>query len=95
MTVNIRPDQEQGIRATIQGGRFHSVDEFIQTAVDEALRREVVTGGPSPAPLSREQWVQELKAWAASHSGLPVVTEAAMSRESIYSDRGISRLVRR
>ena len=57
MTVNIRPDQEQGIKTMIQGGHFRSVDEFIQTAIDEALRR-----------AGRQGWWEETNAYGRARA---------------------------
>jgi hypothetical protein len=41
---------------------------------------------PDPGMTSAEEWVAELRAWAASHRTLPTVADD--SRESIYEGRG-------
>lgn len=49
------------------------------------LRR---TEGGDEREMSPEEWVKELYAWAESHDpSLPVLSDEAMSRESIYPDR--------
>jgi len=57
------------------------------------LLQEVLLGR-QPAvfqELGPEEWVREFKTWTHSHSGdeLPVLTEEAMSRDSIYGERGL------
>jgi hypothetical protein len=43
-----------------------------------------------PPPLTAEQWPAEFNAWADSHVGSTVLlSDEAMSRESIYPDRGL------
>jgi len=55
----------------------------------------VVSGAPKSGAdselLSPEEWVREFRAWAGSHAGrnLPVLSDEAMSRESMYADRGL------
>ena len=40
--------------------------------------------------LSPEEFVKALRAWAESHDpNLPVLSDEAMSRESIYGERGL------
>ena len=34
--------------------------------------------------MTPEEGIREFKAWAAGHSGLPVLSDEAISRESIY-----------
>ena len=61
----------------------------------EVVVREVLLAHELPlvvvAEMTPEQWVREFKAWTRSHSGdnLPVLSEEAISRESIYGDRGL------
>ena len=57
----------------------------------EALMREVLLAQQpySAAEMPPEEWVREFKAWTRSHSDLPVLSDEAISRESIYNDRGL------
>jgi hypothetical protein len=58
----------------------------------EALMREVLLAqrpSYSAAEMPPEEWVREFKAWTRSHSDLPVLSDEAISRESIYRDRGL------
>jgi len=40
-------------------------------------------------PEDPEEWIAEFRDWAASHSDLPVLSDEATSRETIYADRGL------
>ncbi len=44
-----------------------------------------------PAAIDPEEWVRQFKAWIRSHAGddLPVLSDEAISRDSIYGDRGL------
>jgi plasmid stability protein len=58
------------------------VEEKTVQLLQQAIRRK-----PSTRPsLSAEEWVAELRAWAASHKPLPF--EADDDRDSIYAGRG-------
>jgi hypothetical protein len=59
----------------------------------EVVREILVAARPAdPAvELSPEEWVREFKAWTQSHAGLdlPILSDEAISRESIYAERGL------
>ncbi len=64
--------------------------------VREAMERRLMErsqedSGPSPEALSPEEWLRSFIAWSesAAHANLPDLSDAAMSRESIYADRGL------
>lgn len=82
MTLHLSPETADAL-AALAHTRGMSVEEYL-----DALVRGIQPEATGPAPLSPEQWVKELQDWAASHSGLPVLSEADMSRETIYGDRG-------
>lgn len=85
VTIDLPPQVEQAYRelAAVTG-----------VPVDTLVRDAVVASIPiAPAsgmiPEDPEEWIREFKAWAASHSGLPVLSDEAMSREFIYAERGL------
>ena len=42
------------------------------------------------AELSREEWMHKFRAWPQSHrTDTPLLSDEAISRESIYQDRGL------
>jgi hypothetical protein len=60
----------------------------------EVVVREVLLAHePSPVGIEipSEEWVHQFKAWTRSHAGddLPLLSDEAISRESIYGDRGL------
>ena len=48
MTIQLKPGQEQAINAAIRAGAFHSVDEFMDTAI------AILTNSPVPDPSAAE-----------------------------------------
>jgi hypothetical protein len=67
-----------------------NVSDFVQNLV---LERISAPGAPAlPAyDLPPEEWVRQFEAWTRSPAGrnLPVLSDEAISRESIYADRGL------
>jgi hypothetical protein len=84
VTLNLPPQVEQAYLAEAQA-RGLSLDALVR---DVLLERRPMNG---TAELSPEQWVGEFKAWVHSHSGegLPLLSDEAISRDSIYEDRGL------
>jgi hypothetical protein len=41
--------------------------------------------------MAPEEWLRQFRAWTQSHAerNLPVLSDEAMSRDSIYRDRGV------
>ena len=62
----------------------------VQDVIEEALvaaRQPVVMD----EEVSAEEWMRRFREWSESpaHANLPVLSDYAMSRESIYEDRGL------
>jgi hypothetical protein len=85
VTLNLPPNIEQLFLAEAQA-RGLAVEEVIEEAL-LAARQPVK---PSEQ-LSPEEWMRRFKEWSESpaHANLPVLSDYAMSRESIYEDRGL------
>jgi len=83
MTLHLRPETAEALIA-LAGARGMSVEDYLEALVNDSLAE-----GSAPPSLSPHQWVQELHQWAESHSGLPVLADADMSRERIYADHGL------
>jgi hypothetical protein len=84
MTIELKPEQERILQEALRQGRFQSVEQ----ALDEALHSIAVSSGGSPA-LSPSERAAAYRAWAASHPRTtPVLSDEAISRESIYTNRG-------
>jgi len=83
VTLNLPPQVEQAYLAEAHA-RGVSLEQVVQ---DVLLARQ-----PSPAPkeLPPDEWVAKFRAWAHSHpTDTPLLSDEAISRESIYRDRGL------
>jgi hypothetical protein len=82
MTIELKPDQERILQDALRQGRFQSLEQ----ALDEALHAIVVTGASALSPVER---AAAYRAWAESHPRTtPALSDDAISRETIYSNRG-------
>jgi len=84
MTIELKPEQERIPRDALRQGRFQSVEE----ALDEALHSIAGSGGVIPV-LSPAERAAAFRSWAENHPrNTPVLSDQAIRRETIYSDRG-------
>jgi hypothetical protein len=84
MSLNINPDTEARLIALAQASGI-SVDDFLQHVVEEKSGQASIRASSSLSPAERAA------AWRESVKGLPEtkpLSDEAISRESIYSDRG-------
>jgi hypothetical protein len=85
MTITPKPEQEQLIAQAIKAGLIRNADEALDIAVD-TLRGRLRA---SAKPVNAQEWMQKFRAWAHSHSTtMPLLSDEAISRESIYRERG-------
>ena len=81
VTIELSPEVETGL-AALASRRQIPLARLVQELLEEA-----VAGQPSGRLLPKER----AAAWRASSGGvegLPLLTEAGMSRETIYGERG-------
>jgi preprotein translocase subunit SecA len=89
MTIQLKPDQEQVIAEAIQAGIIQTPRDVVDAGV-EAIRRRLEVRVESESSISAEQWLQEFHNWVNSHStSTPLLSDEAISRESIYGTRGL------
>ncbi len=82
MTIELKPEQEVLLKEALRQGRFESVEEALAKALDSILVSTLTAATPSERAAA-------FRAWAANHPHTtPVLTDEAISRESIYSVRG-------
>jgi hypothetical protein len=84
MSLNVNPDTEARLIALAQASGV-SVDDFLQHVVEEKSGQVNIKTSSSLSPAERAA------AWRESVKGLPEtkpLSDEAISRESIYSDRG-------
>ena len=86
MTIELKPEQEQLLNEALRQGRFQTMEEALAQALNSILVSAVPTATPTATPMER---AAAFRAWAADHPHTtPVLTDEAISRESIYSGRG-------
>jgi hypothetical protein len=92
MTVmlNLPPEKEARLLAAAQAKGL-STDALVREALDR-----IIAEAPAPAgvpqslqdELTPEEWVRQFDAWVDGHDRTtPLLSDEAISRESIYPDR--------
>jgi HicB family len=79
LKIELPPELEAGLAARA-GAQGLSVDQFV-----EKFLREQFTGSPSISAAERAEAWREL---SARYPDTPPLPDAAVTRESIYGDRG-------
>jgi Arc/MetJ-type ribon-helix-helix transcriptional regulator len=88
LTIQLNPEQERVIGQAIQAGLIQVADDVVEVGI-EAIRQRLEARRASERALGAEQWSREFHAWVHSHSTeTPLLSEEAISRESIYGTRG-------
>jgi hypothetical protein len=90
MTVmlNLPPEQEARL-ISVARAKGLSTDALVREALDGILA-EAPAGAPRSLQdeLTPEEWVRQFDAWVDSHDRTtPLLSDEAVSRESIYPDR--------
>lgn len=89
MTIQLKPEQEQVIAQAIRAGLIANANEVLDAGVEE-IRQRLETHLATPVPLSGDEWMRKFRAWAHSHpTDTPLLSDEAISRESIYEGRGL------
>ena len=89
MVIALNSDQEQVIDQAIQAGLIRGAEDVIELGVD-TIRQRLHAATPAANTLSSEEWSKAFHAWVDSHSTeTPLLSDEAISRESIYGDRGL------
>ena len=84
MRIELKPEQERILQEALRQGRFQSVEEALDQALHSIVPAETVKPALSPAERA-----DAYRAWAESHPrSTHVLSDEAISRETIYSDRG-------
>ena len=89
MTIDLNPEQEQLIRQAIRAGVISAADEVVEVGI-EAIRQRLEGRLAPQTSTDAEQWPREFHAWVHGHSTTtPLLSDEAISRESIYGTRGL------
>jgi hypothetical protein len=88
MTIRLKPDQERVIGEAIQAGLIKSAEDVVDLGI-ETIQRQLEVRGQSGAMMSAEEWLREFHTWVHSHpTTTPLLSDEAISRESVYGTRG-------
>jgi hypothetical protein len=89
MTIQFKPEQEQVIDQAIQTGLIERADQVVELGV-EALRSRLEAAGVDARSADPQEWIGRFRAWAHSHqTTTPLLSDDAISRVSIYGERGL------
>jgi hypothetical protein len=89
MTITLRPEDEQVIDQAIQAGIIERADDVVSVGI-EAVRARLEAKVASGERISADEWMRKFRAWAHSHpTDTPLLSDEAISRESIYGERGL------
>jgi hypothetical protein len=85
VTLNLPPNIEQLYVAEAQARGL-----AVEAVIEEALLAARQPVEPNER-LNPEEWMRRFKEWSESpaHANLPVLSDYAISRESIYEDPGL------
>jgi hypothetical protein len=89
MTITLRPEDARVVDQALQAGIIERADEVVSVGV-EALRARLEERVASGQTMNADEWMRKFRAWAHSHpTDTPLLSDDAISRDSIYGDRGL------
>lgn len=86
MQIEITGRTEQIIREQIEWGGYNSAEEVVAEALDRLSRIGRTAPLPAERKLSAEAFQKNLERMAEIGKDVPVLPDAALTRESIYGD---------
>ncbi len=83
VTLNLPPDKEAAFQAEAQA-RGLSLEQWMLEVAGQQVQPVSIAHLQRTDP---QEWARQFRAWADSHDpNIPVLSDEAMSRESIYPD---------
>jgi hypothetical protein len=84
LTLELSPEREAALKAHAQS-RGMSIEQWLLELTDQLAPSTSIAHLQKPNP---KEWARHFDAWVNSHNpNTPVLSDEAMSRESIYPDR--------
>ncbi len=84
LTLEFSPEREAALKAQARA-RGLSVEEWILQLADQLAPSESIASLQKTNP---QEWMRQFRAWAENHDRTtPLLSDEAVSRESIYPDR--------
>jgi len=88
MVIALNPEQERVVGQAIEAGLIEKAEDAVELGVG-TIRQRLETRAPREHKLSHEEWKKALQDWVDSFpADTPLLSDEAISRESIYEDRG-------
>lgn len=85
VTLNLSPEQEAALNAQAKALGLSVEEWLLRLAGVAPVRFESIAHLQRTDP---EEWIRQFREWVQSHDpNTPVLSDEAMSRESIYPDR--------
>ncbi|MGD0831801.1 MAG: hypothetical protein ABR907_12705 [Terracidiphilus sp.] len=89
MAIQLSPEQERVVGQAIHAGLIRFPEDVVGVGV-ETIRQRLVAGESATTSLSAEEWRRELHDWIHNNPATThVLSDEAISRESIYGTRGL------
>ena len=89
MTIALSPEQEKVVGQGIEAGIVANTEIALEVGV-AAIREQLATRVRRANKLSHEEWSKAFREWIDSHpTDTPLLSDEAISRESIYEGRGL------
>ncbi len=85
LNIPLSPEKEAKLRERAAAAG-KNVAEYVLEVVEEELAMTTEAAPPLDTPQKKDQWENDLDAWAASHPHLAAIADD--SRDSIYAGRG-------
>jgi len=83
VTINLPPEKEAAFKAEARA-RGLSIEQWMLELADQSVQPASIANLQRTNP---QEWARQFRAWADSHDPkIPVLSDQAMSRESIYPD---------
>ncbi len=83
VTLNLPPEKEAAFKAQAQACGL-SLEQWMLEVADQHVSPVSISHLQKTNP---QEWARQFRAWADSHSpDIPVLSDEAMSRDSIYRD---------
>jgi hypothetical protein len=83
VTLNLPPEKEAAFKAQAQA-RGLSLEQWMLEVADQQVQPVYIAHLQKTDP---DEWARQFRIWADSHDlNIPVLSDEAMSRESIYPD---------
>lgn len=84
LTIELSDEQAAALRAQAEAQGL-TVEQWLRRIADQHVQPTSIAHLQRTDP---KEWARQFRAWADSHDpSTPVLSEEAMSRESIYPDR--------